>query len=160
MLPDIELPSSVDVTKVGESARETALPWDEIRATGYDLFGNTDTGFVSSLQNRHSKRASVDPDFRHLLDTIKEISADENRSVSLNKEVREQERQAELDERLARENSRRAGLGLEPLETTKELDEVEAVDVLLHETAEIVADMVTGPVIARRDETSELIETN
>ncbi|NNM21859.1 MAG: carboxy terminal-processing peptidase [Gammaproteobacteria bacterium] len=158
VLPDIELPSSVDVSKVGESARETALPWDEIATTGYDLYG-APAQFVPSLINRHSDRIDTDPDFRFLLDSIAHANS-EDRSVSLHREVREKEREAELMRRLERENERRAALNLEPLEKPEDLDEVEPVDVLLHETAEIVADIVAGPVIARADDASKDVGTN
>ena len=144
---------------MGESSRETALPWDEIPSTGFDLVGSPDQ-LVPGLRNRHSRRADRDPDFRFLLDSIADERDDEERSVSLHREQRELERQAELEKRLTRENSRRAALGLELLENTEALDEVEPVDVLLHETAEIVADIVAGPVIAHHGETPELIESN
>ena len=35
VIPDIELPSMVDVETVGESTRETALPWDRIQPTRF-----------------------------------------------------------------------------------------------------------------------------
>src|SRR6185436_19473249 len=35
VIPDIELPSAVDPATVGESTRDTALPWDRIQPTRF-----------------------------------------------------------------------------------------------------------------------------
>ena len=40
VIPDIELPSMVDTATVGESTRDTALPWDRIQPTRF----RADTG--------------------------------------------------------------------------------------------------------------------
>jgi len=160
VLPDIEFPSAVDTEQVGESARETALPWDEIRATRFDLFGETTDGLLPTLISQHAQRADNSPDYRYLLSSIERVKDAGDKSVSLHLVERQKEREDQQNERLTLENSRRAALGLEPLATPEELEDVEPVDVLLRETAEIVADIVAGPVIANRDDTPSLIESN
>ncbi|MBT8131874.1 MAG: carboxy terminal-processing peptidase, partial [Gammaproteobacteria bacterium] len=106
VLPDIELPSSVDVELVGESARETALPWDEIRATRFDQAGDAGV-LVSTLISRHAERADTDPDYRYLLSSIERARSNDEKSVSLHLEQRKKERKEAQLERLALENSRR-----------------------------------------------------
>ncbi len=160
VLPDIELPSPVDNTKVGESARETALPWDEIRPTPYREFGRTGD-LVAPLRSSHFSRTQTNPDYRHYLDSIQNQLDDRNdKSVSLNLEQRKADIEAARIRRLDLENARRASRGLEALATPEELETVDPVDVLLHETAEIVADIVAEPVIAARSESQSLIKDN
>ena len=82
-----------------------------------------------------------DPDFVNLVDGIQAFSSvRERKSVSLKLEDREAERAELSQKRLDRENVRRHALGLEPLETTEALEELEPRDVLLDEAAKIVAE--------------------
>ena len=160
VMPDIEFPSAVDNSEVGESARETALPWDEIRATGYEQFGRTND-LVAPLLSSHAARTEENPDYRYHLNSIQSLLEDRrDKSVSLNLEQRKADIEAARVERLELENARRVSRGLEPLGSPEELDTVEAIDVLLHETAEIVADIVAGPIIAARDTSPESIEAH
>ena len=46
------------------------------------------------------------------------------------------------EQQLARENKRREARGLPKLETTEELSDLEPLDVVLDEAAQIVADMI------------------
>jgi hypothetical protein len=69
--------------------------------------------------------------------------------VSLNLKVRQAERDQLDQERLTRENQRRAAHGQKPLASLEELDESTTVDAVLSEAAQIVADMTTLPLIAQ-----------
>jgi len=60
--PDISLPSPIDTTVVGESVRETALPWDTIRTTEFRA-GESLDGVIDSLTASHNVRSKADPDF-------------------------------------------------------------------------------------------------
>jgi carboxyl-terminal processing protease len=144
VIPDIELPSMVDTATVGESTRETALPWDRIQPTRFRADGDLD-GDVSLLRTHQSTRSSADPDFRYLLSDIaafEEVSS--QKSVSLNLQARIAEREALEKGRLERENARRAALGLPPLTTVEELDTAELpATILLQQAARIVAEMVS-----------------
>ena len=64
------------------------------------------------------------------------------KSVSLHLETRQEERERMREQQLARENKRREARGLPPLESTEDLNDLEPVDVVLDEAAEIVADMI------------------
>ena len=142
VIPDIELPSMVDTAVVGESSRDTALPWDRIQPTRF----RADTALAAELDDlraHQQTRASNDPEFSYLLSDIaavKEIAA--QKSVSLNLEGRIAENKRIEEGRLARENARRSALGLEPLTSIDELDEADASDtILLRQAARIVAEI-------------------
>jgi carboxyl-terminal processing protease len=139
--PDIALPSMIDAEEVGESTRETALPWDRIRATRYDAREPLDTT-IDLLSTSFRERLKSDPDYDYLLKDIEAAQTMRERTtVSLSLEERKAERERLQAERLARENERREALGLEPVESVEALDEEEEPDILLKEAASIVADM-------------------
>ncbi len=139
--PDIEMPSLVDATVVGESTRDSALPWDKIDSTGYTVDIELDEA-IHSIAQSHSLRAKTDPDFNFLLDEYAAFADVRNQdSVSLNLDVRRQQQKKMRVERLARENTRRGDHGLPPLESIEALEELENQDFILQEAAQIVADM-------------------
>ncbi len=142
VIPDIELPSMVDTATVGESTRETALPWDRIQPTRFRA-DPTLAAALDDLRAHQQLRAANDPEFSYLLSDIaavKEITAQKSLSLNLEKRIAENER---LEEgRLTRENARRAALGLEPLTTVEQLDDTAASDaILLRQAARIVAEI-------------------
>jgi carboxyl-terminal processing protease len=142
VIPDIELPSMVDAATVGESTRDTALPWDRIQPTRF----RADPALAAQLDDLRAHqqvRASNDPEFRYLLSDIaavKEIAAQKSVSLNLNGRIAENKR---LEEgRLARENARRTALGQEPLTSIEQLDDTATSDaILLQQAARIVAEI-------------------
>jgi carboxyl-terminal processing protease len=151
VIPDIVVPSPVDAHMVGESTRDTALPWDQIRSTRFTPQGHLDET-IALLSAEHGRRSSTDPDFQFLLGDIEAIDERRSRkSVTLNIDTRREESARFDAERLARENERRAARGLEALLSLEEMDSAEAPDVLLQEAAAVVADLVAVPeaVLAR-----------
>jgi len=141
--PDIELPSMVDIDTVGESTRDTALPWDQIDPTRYHTVTSLDSE-IQQLEARYLQRSATDPDFNYLLDDIQAVGALRNReTVSLNLDKRRAERESLQRDQLARENKRREALGLEPLASIEELESVEGPDILLEQATNVVADMIT-----------------
>ena len=139
--PDIPLPSEIDAALVGESVRDSALPWDTIRTARFRAGAPLD-GTITSLTANHLSRSENDPDYRYLLDGIQDVAEVRARdSVSLQLEARKNEREEELTRRLARENGRRAALDMEPLSSVEELDDLEEPDVHLDQAAAIVTDL-------------------
>ena len=139
--PDIELPSAIDAELVGESVRDSALPWDTVTTTRFSKGEPLDTT-IQSLSASHAERSSQDPNFVWLKEGIRVVEEARARdSVSLNIDKRRREREEELEHRLERENERRAALNLEPVETLDDVDEDEIPDVLLEQAADIVTDM-------------------
>jgi carboxyl-terminal processing protease len=152
VVPDIIVPSPIDTHMVGESTRETALPWDHIRPTPFSPQGTLGDA-IQVVASHHQERRADDPDFRYMMGNIEAIEARrERKSVSLNIETRRAENEATEAEQLARENERRAARGLEPLESLAEAEDDDAPDVLLQEAARMVVDLATLPaaVIAGR----------
>jgi len=139
--PDIRLPSHIDVEVVGESVRESALPWDTIRTTKFRA-GDPLDSTISTLMANHISRSEHDPDFQYLVEGIRDIEAVRARkTVALNIDKRREEREESIARRLERENARRAALQLEPLESMEELEDAEMPDVQLNEAADIVTDL-------------------
>jgi len=151
VVPDIVVPSPVDTHMVGESSRETALPWDQIRATRFTPEGQLGEA-ISLLTAEHGRRRAADPDFRFLLEDIEALDERRSRkSVSLNIETRREENERFEEERLARENERRVAQGLDPVASLEALEDEDGPDVLLREAAAVVADLAAVPeaVLAR-----------
>lgn len=139
--PDIPLPSLIDAELVGESVRETALPWDTIQTTRFEP-GAPLEATISTLTASHLSRSKDDPDYQYLLGGIQDVAEIRARkTVSLNLAERRQEREDEMNRRLERENARRAALGFEPVATTEELEDLEEPDVQLDQAAAIITDL-------------------
>ena len=153
--PDIELPSHINASVIGESVRDSALPWDTVQTTRFRA-GRPLSETIESLTASHAKRSKDDPNYLYQVDMIREAEEVRARkSLSLNIETRRSERENELERRLERENARRAALGLEPLESLDDIDEEEFPDILLDQAAGIVTDLAamreigTGPATAQ-----------
>jgi carboxyl-terminal processing protease len=145
--PDIALPSLLDTDDIGESTRESALPWDRINAARYTP-EPAELPVVSILSRAHEQRIAQNPDFVALqadVDALAELRS--QRDVSLNLDKRRAERDALDADRLKRENARRAARGLEPLPGIDALDGSEAPDAVLDEAVEIAADVVQLPKV-------------
>lgn len=141
VIPDIELPSLVDSSEIGENTKPRALPWDQINATRFRPQSRFDE-VLGELNREQIARAAGDPDFQALLENIEVAEGlRKQKAVSLNLQVREQEQQERRDGRLARENVRRAARGLEPLESLESANEEDQPDVLLNQAAEILTDL-------------------
>ncbi|RLA34237.1 MAG: hypothetical protein DRR11_03380 [Gammaproteobacteria bacterium] len=146
--PDISLPSHIDVDVVGESVRESALPWDTIRTTKFRAGDPLETT-ISTLTASHISRSKDDPDFQYLVEGIRDIEEVRARkTVALNIDKRRVEREESMARRLERENARRAALDLEPLASMEELEDTEAPDVQLDQAAGIVTDLAEMSAVA------------
>jgi len=148
--PDIILPSHINAELVGESVRDSALPWDTVQTTRFRS-GVPLTSTIESLTTAHAERAQDDPNIQYQLEVIeatREMTS--QKSLSLNKAVRKAEREQELQHRLDRENERRAALGLEPLASLDDIEADEFPDISLEQATGIVTDLATLREIATR----------
>jgi carboxyl-terminal processing protease len=126
---------------VGESTRESALPWDRIRPVEFGRETQL-TQAVATLEQAHQRRIAQDADFVSLLgdlDSFEKVRT--QKKISLNLQKRVAEREALEAERLARENTRRAAHGEAPVAKLADVNASEAPDPTLAEAAEIAADM-------------------
>jgi carboxyl-terminal processing protease len=154
IIPDIEIPSRVDKTRIGEDALDHALPWDQIEAVPYRRYFDF-SGVIDELRSRHDGRFADHPEFRLLqkeIDFLKQQR--EQTTVSLNFDKRE-EHQSELEEaRLSIANARRQIRGDKPFDTLQQLDDWqdqqaadigstdEDLDFIVMEGGNIMADML------------------
>lgn len=142
VLPDIDLPSPVDPETIGESSRERALPWDQIDATHFDADVALND-VINELNRSQRERLVTDPDVRFLIsdiEALEEVRAQTR--LSLNLETRRAEREARRQGQLARENQRRAALGLDPAEDLKEVESEDRTDVLKSQAGQVLLDLV------------------
>jgi carboxyl-terminal processing protease len=143
VLPDIDLPSAVDPENVGESSRERALPWDQIKATGFLAEQPLDSE-IAFLTQFQTTRMAGDPDIEFLISDIAAVDlARTQRSISLNRDERVAEREERQAARLTRENERRVAMGLEPVESFDDIDTENLPDILLDQATQIIADLAS-----------------
>jgi carboxyl-terminal processing protease len=139
--PDIMMPTAINVEDVGESTRESALPWDRIRPVDFGRETRL-SQLVAALEQSHSQRVASDPDFRSLLGDLESFErVRAQKRLSLNLKTRIAEREQQEKERMARENARRAARGLAPLAKPADLSGAEPPDAVLAEAAQIAADL-------------------
>ncbi|NMT63569.1 carboxy terminal-processing peptidase [Marinobacter orientalis] len=154
VIPDIEIPSRVDKTRIGEDALEHALPWDQIEAVPHTRYFDF-SGVIDELRMRHEDRFEDHPEFQLLQKEIEFLKQQrEQTSVSLNIDDREEHQSQIQRTRLSIANARRDIHGGDPFDSLEELDEWqdqqaadldntdEELDFIVREGGNIMADML------------------
>lgn len=138
VVPDITFPSAFDPTEIGESALDTALPWDQIRSLRYNQL-DMPQARVPTLVDQHQARIARDPNFVALIERTERARALSNaESVSLQLAQRQREREANNARALAIENTRRTALGLPALADFSDLESEDAQDPDPNDDASLV----------------------
>ncbi|MEJ2577232.1 MAG: carboxy terminal-processing peptidase, partial [Gammaproteobacteria bacterium] len=157
VVPDIAFPSAGDPEDYGERSLDNALPWTRIDPARYQAAGDL-SELVAVAESRYRERVVDDQEFAWLRDDIAEFNehADEKRISLLESEGRERiaKREAKKKEREGQDGSvaplveeenvlATADAELEDgdQEVADDAEEDEGPDLLLRETARIVADM-------------------
>lgn len=146
VIPDIELPSPVELSEVGESSQKSALPWDEIAPASKRIreFNVKARDLLPELRKEIEERQAGNELFQIYLQDIETAMEWRNRKeVSLNLAERKAEQESRDEAQLERINQRRTALGLEPvddLEAAAEADE--EYDLQLQESARILVDYI------------------
>lgn len=176
VIPDIEIPSRVDKTRIGEDALDHALPWDQIEAVPHARYFDF-SDIIDELRKRHDMRFETNAEFRLLqqeIDFLKEQR--EQDSVSLNLEARKVYQTQVERTRLAIANARRDIRGEAPFKTVDELDDWqeqqsadldtsdEELDFIIREGGHIMADMLelnrrTASILAPKPITAQAQRT-
>jgi carboxyl-terminal processing protease len=121
--PDITLPSSWDIEESGESALDSAMPWDQISATPFKKF-KFDKRILDRLKIAHERRMLKSPDLQYILNLRKRYDEQQEKtSVSINIDTRRAEK---IDRQLwilTTENQRRSAQNLETFKTFEDLEE-------------------------------------
>ncbi|MTI19731.1 tail-specific protease, partial [Fulvivirga sp. RKSG066] len=90
--PDISFPSAFKAEDFGESASESALPWDQIRSTNFDNTHNISSQLLSRLNNGYYQRLESDPGLKELVAETNQLKQTlETKVISLNEAVRQKE---------------------------------------------------------------------
>ncbi len=144
VIPDISFPSAFEREEFGESAYKNALEWDVIKKADYKPMKEI-SPYVGLLTDKHLERRKNSDEFAYLLEDLMEYQAKKNdKSFSLNMDVRLQEQESRKAKRLTRINKRLKMKGLEPIESVKDFDEsiFEGDDFKLTEAANILSDLI------------------
>lgn len=127
--PDIVFPGVLDGHKYGEDASPFALPWDQVNATSY--LSNDLSKLKYTLLQKHDARMKTNPEYGYLLEDVAIFKkADERKYMTLNID----EYKKESDDAEAHKKQRE--------EERKSRKENAAPDLILDESAQIMADML------------------
>jgi len=154
VIPDIEIPSRIDKTRIGEDALDHALPWDQIDAVPHARYFDF-SGIIDELRKRHEDRFASSPEFSLLqqeIDFLKEQRQRDTVSLNLGERTTQQE---QIDRtRLTIANTRRELRSEEPFKSLEELEDWqdlqaadlnstdEELDFVIREGGHIMADML------------------
>ena len=137
VIPDIELPSYIDIDNTGESSRDTALPWDKIKPSRYKKNQSMEDP-INQLRELHTERRKTDPELIFLQKDIEESFLYRKQttvSLNLNKRISEREEREERKEVID-------NLRVKANNNDETQEESEDRDINLNETAAIATDLV------------------
>lgn len=142
VIPDINYPSPVDPDEFGESRADNALPWNEIDAALYEPLRERDQEGLAKLLEQHQHRISEDQEFGYIFADIDRFKEEQNRNyVSLEKSVRQAERDEAQARNLRRVNERLARADKEPVDEVEDApEEFREPDPYLEETLAVTVD--------------------
>ena len=123
IVPDIELPSTWDITTVGESSYPTALSWDVIKPIRHFKFIIDDEIF-DQIDMQFKYRLIDEPNLNYLKKIRNRYDLNKNKKLlSLKIEDRELQKELRKNWLLKIENERRLAIGLDAFITYDELEE-------------------------------------
>jgi carboxyl-terminal processing protease len=93
VMPDLELPTAFKTNEYGEGSQPSALPWDQIASSRYEMTNNVNAKIIGQLQDKYKQRLKSDEELKTLVKTLDEFkAARENKVVSLQESKRKLER--------------------------------------------------------------------
>ncbi|HTF97529.1 MAG TPA: carboxy terminal-processing peptidase [Cellvibrio sp.] len=114
VIPDVQLPSLLDPSEIGESSYDNALPWDRIHPAPHQNYYAINK-YLPKIETKHQERMAKDPEFIFLnkqSEMFKEASA--KKEVSLRLATRQEEQKKMEQRALENENQRRTAKGEKP----------------------------------------------
>jgi carboxyl-terminal processing protease len=161
VVPDIHLPSRLDVLDIGEGAAKNPLPYDTIPARKFAPWRN-DAFPIEELNASVKSRISANPEFQIIQDDAKRLKEriDKN-TVTLNLAEREKER-LEVEQRRDKINDERSKRAKEVADRLKDngfkvyrltLDNVDKADLVLEST--FTKEDSTGMRTAKKEDEDE-----
>lgn len=146
VVPDIIFPTAETAVDHGERALDNALPWERIKPARY-ISASAPVDSFDRAKQQYELRIKSNRLFQLLLEQqALNQATSKKKTVSLLKDTRKSERVKLKDTQLKLQNEFRLAQGLEPLLAgveAEETEEVEPVDVLLEETAQILFDLIS-----------------
>jgi len=141
VMPDIDLPSLINTDDVGESTKDFALPWDQIRGASFTRLSGPQA-WLDVLTSSHQSRMQSVTDLQVLQAEVAEFEKlRQQKSVSLKLSDRKVERDRLDKERLEHLNTLRVAHKQTPYKTLEDVKSDEVIDATLDESAEIAADL-------------------
>ena len=142
VVPDISYPTMIDPKDFGESSESTALPWDEIKSADFNKFSDM-SKFIPELNEKHLERISTNKDFQYLLEDINIYKENKKKTfISLNEEIRKQEKQKDEQRKLERDGKTEEQVDAELLDEEIPVIKKDKDDYILNETAKIISDYI------------------
>ncbi|MFV8570664.1 carboxy terminal-processing peptidase [Marinobacter sp. SBS5] len=154
VIPDIEIPSRIDKSRIGEDALDHALPWDQIEAVPHTRYFDF-SSVIDELRTRHDDRFNTSPEFSLLQKEINFLNQQRQIDyVSLNLDERTAHHNQIESTRLTIANARRELRGEAPFETPEDLEEWQdeqvanpdssddELDFIIREGGHIMADLL------------------
>lgn len=146
VIPDISYPAMIDPKDFGESSEPTALPWDEIKSAEFNRFSDL-TKFLPELNKKHLQRISNNKDFQYLIEDIEIYKENKKKTfISLNEEIRRQEKEKEELRKLERKGKTEDQADAELLDEEIPVTRKDRNDYILEETAKIISDFIVMSV--------------
>lgn len=140
--PDIEFPTIFPADEYGESAKKSALPWDEIASSKYAKVADL-TSNIAALKAQHDTRMKTSKEYEYLLQDIAEFKKrDKDVSLPLNEVALKKQRDDLEEKNLKRENERRVSRGLAPITSKSEKVKEDNFDFVQNETLKIATDHI------------------
>ncbi|GGC09791.1 carboxy terminal-processing peptidase [Dyadobacter sediminis] len=147
VMPDMELPTAFKVNEYGEGSQPSALPWDQIASSRYELTNNVNPKIVDQLRDKYKQRLKTDEELKTLVKTLDDFKeARENKVVSLQESKRKLERDEAEKKRAAMKQLGEDTTDGDEEETDSKTAEApkdkKKKDVYLTETGRILADLI------------------
>ncbi len=123
VMPDIEFPNTIPREKFGEESESSALPWDQIQSSHYEMAGNIPQ-IKNKLVDLHNKRMDGSPYFKEWLENVEDLKIAFNRkTVVLNQKALEKVHETEEKKDFERYNVLRQLSGLNPIPRENSIEE-------------------------------------
>ncbi|GAB3961781.1 carboxy terminal-processing peptidase [Spirosoma harenae] len=147
--PDIELPSAFSAEEYGESSQPSALPWDQINSTRYDVAADLNDKVLSRLRDRFDQRLKSDPELKKLAQDLADFKkAKENTVVSLQESKRRKEREEAERKRAAANKVSQVSAPVDETGTTAAATPKKKKDLYLNEAGLVLADYILAANLA------------
>ncbi|HEV7348361.1 carboxy terminal-processing peptidase [Telluribacter sp.] len=143
VMPDVELPTAFKLNEYGEGSQTSALPWDQIASTRFEVTNNISDKLVANVREKYNQRLRSDDELKKLSDDLATFrKAREEKTVSLQESKRKKEREEAEKKRAALNQLGESEVDPDAEESTTAQAETKKKDVYVNETGRILADLI------------------